>query len=117
MIVDAGRLNRRVSVQRRAQAPGPFGHPVDVWEPVMPTAWANIRPISGRERLASGAVQSSLSHTILMRYNAALVPELEAARWRIVYGARTFNVLGARTVDEGRAWIIFDCEEGGADGA
>lgn len=116
MNIDPGRLNRLITIEKRSQAPGAFGQEQDQWTPVVPPVWANIKPLGGSERIAAAAMQGSLSHTILVRYHALLMPPVLAAQRRIVYGARTFDILAARDVDEARSWIIFDCREGGADG-
>jgi SPP1 family predicted phage head-tail adaptor len=114
--IDPGQLNRRITIEQRSQAPGDFGHPVDSWEPVVPTVWASVRPLGGRELIAAQAVQAALTHTIVVRYQAALAVPVQAAQWRIVYGARHFNVLSAREMGDARQHLIFDVQEGGADG-
>lgn len=118
--IDPGRLVHRVQIQQRAQAPGALGHPVDAWQPVMPTAptlAAEVLPVSGRERLASAAVQGSHTHTVLVRWYAALAqPASVVARWRVVHGAVAYNVRAAVPLKGGRQWLVLDCEEGGTSG-
>lgn len=112
-----GRLKHLVTVQQRSQAPGAFGQPVDTWVAVAPQMWAEVLPISGRERLAAAAVQGSHTHTVAVRYRAALdVAASVAARWRIVHGSIVYNVRAANALGGGRQWIIFDVEQGGVDG-
>jgi SPP1 family predicted phage head-tail adaptor len=115
-LFDPGRLSERVTIERRTQQPGDFGHPVDTWAPVVCTVWANVMPIGGRERMAANAMQASLTHTVLVRWREELMQPLEAPRWRIRHGSRFYNIQGLRDVDSARRWIIFDCQEGGADG-
>lgn len=115
-LFDPGRLSERVTIERRTQQPGDFGHPVDTWAPVVCTVWANVAPVGGRERMASSAMQPSLTQTVLVRYRAELMQPLEAPRWRIRHGSRVYNVQGMRDVDSAGRWIIFDCQEGGAHG-
>lgn len=116
--IDPGRLKHRVRIEQRAQVPGDFGQPVDSWTPVLPTLYAEVLPISGRERLAAYAVQGSHTHTVLVRWHQLLdVPSHQAARWRIVHGTRYYNVRSANALSGGRQWLVFDVEEGGAHGA
>lgn len=115
--IEPGRLKHAVRIERRAQAPGDFGHPVDVWEPVMSERAAEVLPISGRERLASYAVQGSHTHTVLTRWHELLdVPSHVASKWRIVHRSRSYNVISCSALQGGKQWIVFNVEEGGADG-
>lgn len=119
--IDAGRLKHRVTIERRVSpptgAPGTFGQPVDVWEPVMQTLWAEVLPISGRERLAAYAVQGSHTHTVLVRYYAVLAqPAAVVSQWRVVHGGVVYNVRAVNALGGGRQWLVFDVEEGGAHG-
>lgn len=116
--IDPGRLKHRVRIERRSQAPGGFGQPADAWEAVLPgTVAAEVLPISGRERLAAFAVQGSHTHTVLVRWHALLdVSSHTAAHWRIVHGTRTYNVRACSALQGSRQWLVFDVEEGGADG-
>lgn len=115
--IDPGRLKHRVRIEQRAQVTGDFGQPVDAWAPVMASVAAEVLPISGRERLAAYAVQGSHTHTVLVRWHRLLdVPSHVAAKWRIVHGSRHYNVMSCSALQGGRQWLIFNVEEGGADG-
>jgi len=119
MHIDPGTLNRQIQIQQRSQAPGDFGHPVDTWGAVTGapvTVWASIKPVGGSQRLAAMAQQADLSHTVVVRYHPAFSVPVVAARWRILYGSRTFAVQAARELGDSREWIMFDVQEGGADG-
>jgi SPP1 family predicted phage head-tail adaptor len=84
------------------------------------TVWAQITPTSGRELFAQGAVQSRLSHKILIRYQASLKDVKASSDFRISYDGRLFGVQGIRNLDtdmktEGRFFQELLCEENGAD--
>lgn len=117
--MEIGRLNKRITVQRRSATKDDYGQEQNSWSAVA-TVWANIKPIGGREKLRAMAIESELSHTIAVRYNAALMPPTQADAMRIFYstptGDRIFNITAARDVDEARRHIIFDCVEGSLDG-
>ncbi|MBC8948513.1 phage head closure protein [Xenorhabdus sp. TS4] len=63
----AGRLRHRVTIQKSEQSRAPSGQVIDKWVDAA-TVWAEVREISGRERLASGAVFSEATVRIWMRH-------------------------------------------------
>lgn len=112
---DPGILDKRVSIYRPPTTRDDYGHQSGAWEPVA-TVWANVRPIGGRERLRAGQYDATLTHTVAVRYNPALLPPRTAVTWRLLYLGRLFNIVAAMDVDESHEYIIFDCTEGSADG-
>lgn len=84
------------------------------------TVWAQITPVSGRELFNQGAVQSRLSHKVLIRYQASLKDIKSSSDYRISFDGRLFGVQGIRNLDadmktEGRFFQELLCEENGAD--
>jgi SPP1 family predicted phage head-tail adaptor len=113
---DAGKRDRRITIQKPGTDLDSYGQVVaDGWTDVA-TVWANIRPVSGREKLRAGAVESTLSHTVSVLYQSKLMPPLIADAWRIKFGPRLFNIVSAYSPNESREDIIFSCEEGSLDG-
>lgn len=110
----AGQLNRRITIQRRSAGLDAYGQPSLGWTEIA-EVWANIKPIGGREKLRAMAFESTLTHTVLVRYQASLVPEVEADGWQILYGSRIFNISSAMDYEDQRRYIVFDCIETGAD--
>lgn len=113
---DAGKRDRRITIQKPLTTLDEFGQIVGSGWVDVATVWANIRPISGREKLRAGAVESTLSHTVLVLYRSDLMPPLTVDAWRIKFGSRLFNIVSAQSPNEGREEIIFSCEEGSLDG-
>lgn len=113
--MDIGKLNKRITLQNRSATLDDYGQELNSWSNVA-TIWANVKPISGREKLRSMAIESTLTHTIAIRYNVRFMPPTTVDAWRISYitpaGNRIFNITSARDVDEDRRYIIFDCTEG-----
>lgn len=109
--MDIGRIDKRITIQRRATTLDDYGQEVNAWEDIG-TVWANIKPIGGREKLRAGQVDSMLTHTVMVRYADRLMPPRQADAWRILYGSRIFNITAAMDVEEDRHWIVFDCTEG-----
>jgi SPP1 family predicted phage head-tail adaptor len=110
-VIAAGRLNRRITIQRPGVAKDAYGHPSAGWIDVA-TVWAHIKPMSTRERIRLGAQESLLTHTVRVRYREDLMPPTTADAWRIVYGDRVLRITGAHSPDERRESVIFDCVEG-----
>jgi SPP1 family predicted phage head-tail adaptor len=112
-----GRLDKRVSIQRRSSTKDDYGQEIDSWTTIA-QVWAQVKPLGGKERMRNTAmvVESILTHTVTVRYSATLMPPLEADAWRILYGSRFFNISTSRDVDEDRRFIEFDCTEGSING-
>lgn len=106
----AGKLGRRVTFQQPTNAVDDYGQPVPGGFADVATVFAAIRPMGSNERLAAAQMQSGQTHVVTVRYSAALAAATGA--WRIVYGARTFGIVGLpRDIDEGHRWLVFDCVE------
>lgn len=45
----AGRLDRRITIQRKESEPSDSGEPIDTWE-TLATVWASMSPVRGDER-------------------------------------------------------------------
>lgn len=110
-----GKLDKRITLQSRSSTLDDYGQEINAWVDVA-TVWANIKPVSGREKLRAMAVESTLTHTVAVRYNVRFMPPKTVDAWRIKYvtpaGERIFNITSARDMDEARRYIIFDCTEG-----
>lgn len=113
--MDIGRLNQRITVQQRTATLDSYGQELNTWNDVA-TVWANVKPISGREKMRGMAIESQLTHTVAVRYRAAFMPPKTVDAYRINYDGRIFNITAARDLDEDREYIIFDCTEGSLDG-
>lgn len=106
----AGKLGRRVTFQQPTNAVDDYGQPVPGGFADVATVFAAIRPTGSSERLAAAQIQSGQTHVITVRYAASIAAATGA--WRIVYGARTFGVVGLpRNIDEAGRWLVFDCVE------
>ena len=80
--MSAGKLDRRVTVQRRQATTDSYGQESGTWVDIA-TVWANVKPIGGREKLRAMAYESTLTHTVMVRYRADFLPAIEADAWRI----------------------------------
>mgnify|MGYP001576579649 FL=1 len=81
-----GRLNKRVTLQSATTARDGHGQPIETWSNVE-VVWAAIEPIRGREYFAAQQFATEVTHRIRIRYRTA-----SSAKWRVIYGSRTFRV-------------------------
>lgn len=111
----ANECRHLISIQRRSTTKDDYGQNVNTWATVSTTR-ASIRPKGGLEAVAGREMQAKLSHTVAVRYQATLVPPLEASTWRILFGTRILNIITSRNLEEKNRWIVFECDEGSRDG-
>lgn len=114
-MIEIGRLNRRISIEALPETEDIHGQPTGDWAPVC-RVWANIKPISTRERLQAMAMTGNISHTVAIRYRSSLADPKTVAAMRVKYGSRVFNIKGCRDHEEGHRFLILDCIEGSVDG-
>ena len=84
--MQAGRLNKRITIQSPATGQDATGEPTTGWTDVA-TVWASIVDVSGREYVAAGGMQNSAQTKITIRYRAGIVPSM-----RVVHGSDAYNV-------------------------
>jgi SPP1 family predicted phage head-tail adaptor len=82
----AGRLDRRVTIQRQEQTQDAYGQPVETWTDVA-TVWAEVRDITGKEFVSAQATQNAVQTKITIRHRAGIVPAMRA-----VHGSDTYNI-------------------------
>lgn len=115
-----GKLDKRITLQNRSSTLDDYGQPINTWSDVA-TVWANIKPLTGREKAQTMMVDSILTHRITIRYRVDFMPPTTVDAWRISYetpsGTRIFNITAAQDVDEARKHIVLECQEGSQTGA
>ncbi|MDE1484593.1 phage head closure protein [Xenorhabdus bovienii] len=67
--MQAGRLRNRITLQNFIQVNLPSGQRMQEWQDIA-TVWAEVKHISGRELLASGASLSEATVRIWLRYRS-----------------------------------------------
>jgi SPP1 family predicted phage head-tail adaptor len=92
----AGKLRHRVTFQRYAAGQGASGQPTRDWQTVR-TVWAEVTPITGRERVVAAAEVAELDTKIRIRYT----PEFEpmTAKWRAVYRGVFYDIKSVANVN------------------
>jgi SPP1 family predicted phage head-tail adaptor len=88
----AGKLDRRITIQRATKAPNGFNEPVETWSNAA-TVWAQQRPNRGAERFSAQEINGQAVMTFHIRYRADL-----RVTDRVVYEGRIWNILDVREV-------------------
>lgn len=85
--MQAGRLNTRVTLQRRTAGQDAAGQPIDSWTDIGPV-WADFRVLSGLEAIKADALTSVTKASCRVRYREDLTPDMRAMvageAWQIV---------------------------------
>lgn len=85
----AGRLNRRISIQRQTTAQDTDGAPLQTWTEVY-ACWANIDIQRSQLQYATAEFVSKVTHRITLRWTSSVVLE---PQMRIVYTEPTTAVV------------------------
>jgi SPP1 family predicted phage head-tail adaptor len=102
----SSRLRQRLTLQQEAQAPDTAGGYTRSWQNVA-DLWAEITPVTGREKLFADQMQSQISHKIALRYRAGV-----SAGQRLVFETRAFNIRYVFNVGENNEMLELLAEEG-----
>lgn len=102
--MNAGSLNRRITLQRRAVGQDATGQPIETWQDVA-TVWANIRHLSGAESIKADQDVSVVRASIRIRYRAGL-----DAGMRVHHGATVYEVKAVLPDEQRREHVDLSCE-------
>jgi len=97
----AGDLNRRITLQSPSQVQDCYGQPTQDWTDML-TTWAAIRAATSKEVYAASSFVSQVSHIVTIRCRPGI-----AAKQRILYRDRVFEIQAVSDPDEGR--VILNC--------
>lgn len=105
-----GGLRDRVTVERQASGTDDYGNPMQAWS-TLGTYWGDVRIATGKERIASGAVEATALATIRLRNSTEARAIL--ASDRMVTRDHTWNITTEPVVmGRRREFIEFTCETG-----
>jgi SPP1 family predicted phage head-tail adaptor len=90
-VLNAGELDRRVTLQKYALTRNADNEPLETWSDIR-TVWASWRRASARETLAGAEINASATDIFEIRYAADLA-ELDA-KDRLVFGGKTYDIVG-----------------------
>lgn len=102
----ASRLRHRLTLQEPVHTPDSGGGYISSWSDIA-QLWAEILPVSGRERLFTGKVQAEATHRILIRYRSDV-----STSHRLVFESRIFNIRSIMNAHERNEMLELLAEEG-----
>lgn len=94
MPINAGKLDRRITLQTATQTRGAAGGFTSSWVDTA-TVWAEYMPQGGREFRAAGALHAETSVLFRIRYRAATTADM-----RISFGGALYDIISI--AEEGR---------------
>lgn len=108
--VPAGRLNRRVRIERKGVARDDIGQPYDIWLPVA-EVWANVRMQRGSEFLAGGTEVSVGQGSVRIRRRSGI-----DAGMRLVISGEPYDIKAVLPDEEGHEYMDLAVGVGGNAG-
>lgn len=90
--MDAGRLDRRVTVERATFTTNGFGEEVATWAPLK-TVWADVQPISDGERWRAAEVAAHVTTRFRVRWGLDVT-----VRDRIAYDGRIYDISAVKEI-------------------
>lgn len=109
--MQAGRLHDRITIMNFTTTRDSSGQPVEKWEEGK-TVWAEVKGISGREQLLSGAETATATIRIWVRFRRDISA---ASRLRVLSGAfkgAVLNVVGPPVPDARCIQLEILCRQG-----
>lgn len=93
--MEAGRLDRRISILRASAVNDEFNQPVETWA-TLATVWAEAKPVSDGERMKAGQTLADKMIRFTIRYSST-VADVDP-RDRITYDGRVFDISGIKEI-------------------
>ena len=90
----AGRMRQRITIQQTTESRTSSGAVTDSWG-TYATVWADVIPVSGKEKFAAQEHHSEVTHRFRIRYNSGVTTKM-----RISYDSRIFNIRSVINLDE-----------------
>ena len=111
--------SNKITIQSPSYTTDSYGGRAVTWA-TQSTAWAIITPTSGNQTYAQGAIQSRVTHKIVIRFQSALKNIATISAYRISFDSRLFAVvsiknLGKDMKSEGSDFQEILVEENAAD--
>jgi SPP1 family predicted phage head-tail adaptor len=100
-----GELRQRMRLEVAVRTPDGAGGADETWS-LVAELWASLKPLSGQEGLEADRVAGHVTHDVVVRYRAGMVPAM-----RLVLGTRVFDIRAVLDVDERRRFLRCLVEE------
>lgn len=104
-----GNLRHRITIQSLSLTEDGQGGSSQSWADLA-TVWAQVEPVSTRERLYAEQIEYQRTHKVVIRYLADLTAGVTHTH-RFLFGGRTFQIKSVRQDIEKKFWTFIDAEE------
>lgn len=104
----AGKLRHSLAIQSASESRDAMGG-VTLTYSTYATRWGSVETIEGYEGVVGAGVQSGATHTVRVRYDAALSGTVP--RHRIVFGSRTMDIVDVNNTDQRNVELVMTCKE------
>jgi SPP1 family predicted phage head-tail adaptor len=100
-VSSAGRRNRQITIEQRAQTKAPSGMPIEEWAPLAVGIWASREDVTAGEQYGMGQESAFLETHWNIPYRADCDPELVdvPASRRVTDRGRVYDIRGAALVN------------------
>ena len=113
--MQAGKLDKRVTISKRVEVVDAFGQERNDYERVqwddVATVWARVQPLSGREFMELRQQAADITVRITIRYRAGIEPSM-----RVAWKQHWYDIDSVIHIDEGQRELQLMCRERVADG-
>jgi SPP1 family predicted phage head-tail adaptor len=93
--MQAGKLDRRITLQRFTETRDAFNEPVKSWDPLA-TVWASYEPLSDGERFRASETAANASARFVIRYSST-VADL-TPKDRLTFDGTVFDIIHVKEV-------------------
>ncbi len=111
--IQAGRLNRIITIQQRAQSRDTEGGIVDTWSDFAANIWAERNNSAGSEKPATrqGGVSADTTVIFTIRNLPGITEQM-----RVVSDGKNYNIRHINDFKDGHVFMILTCDNGGNNG-
>ena len=103
--MQAGKLNKRITIQEYSEASNSIGEPIKSWSDVA-TVWAGFKTLKGSEKFRNEQVLADVSASIIIRYRDDVT-----SKQRIIFGSNTYEILSVINPEMANKMLLIDCKE------
>lgn len=102
--MQAGKLDRKITIQNFTSTQSSFGEPVQTWADYRTAIWAGVEPLTMREGFFAQQTGSKAETKFVIRYTTGIEP-----MQRVVYKAQNWNIESVINPDERNRELILVC--------
>lgn len=111
MTVEAGKLNKRIVIQRPGMDRDELGQLIPAWQDVPPPCWASILHRSGLETIKADTSISVVKASIRIRYRLDI-----DATMRVLHKSVVYEIKAVLPDEVGHEYVDLVCETGASNG-